>query len=96
MPKYTKGQSGNPNGRPLGSVNEAKAELKEALKLGEQEHKVSFLKSYVARAYTSDPMAIALLKKIVPDLTEGDFGDETLKTFGDIIKKAINADKQKS
>lgn len=66
-------------------------ELRQALKAAKKKKGVSFLNDYVEKSYNDSPRAIALLKKIVPDLVEGDVGDKTLDTFGDIIKKAINA-----
>ena len=71
---FKAGQSGNPNGRPKKPEVE---ELRKALKATAKEKGEDFLTNYTARAYKSDPMAIALLKKLVPDLTEAD-----LKTDG--------------
>jgi 3-phosphoglycerate kinase len=90
-PNWKKGISGNPKGRAKGSVNEAKAQLFAALKAAEKKNGISFISDYVQKSYNDTPRAIALLKKIVPDLTEADIGDETLRTFADIIKKGVNA-----
>ncbi len=71
-PNWKKGVSGNPGGRPKGTVNEAKRDLLVALKAAEKKQGISFISDYVIKSYNDSPRAIALLKKIVPDLTEAD------------------------
>lgn len=79
---FTKGKSGNPNGRPKRPEVE---ELRQALKAVAEKKDKTFITSYTERAYTSDPMAIALLKKLVPDLTEGELGNNAREILMQII-----------
>jgi len=65
---YKKGQSGNPAGRPLGAVNKELQALKRAVaSVGKTKKKTVFM-HFVERAYKSDNVLIALLKKIVADV----------------------------
>lgn len=65
---FKKGQSGNPAGRPQGAVNKELKELKDAVgKVGKGRRKTIF-KHFVERAYQSDHVLIALMKKIVADV----------------------------
>jgi hypothetical protein len=84
---FTKGHSGNPGGRKSAE----KAELLAALKKAAVDKDKSFLEHFVERAYVSDVVAVALAKKILPDMTESDFGDDTLKTFADLVRRAAGA-----
>lgn len=84
-PNWVKGVSGNPKGAPR---KPEIAELRKALREAKKSHKgKSFINSYVERAYTNSPMAIALLKKLVPDLNESDLGDVAAMTIADILAK---------
>ncbi len=60
------GQSGNISGRPRKPEIQ---ELREALQQARKHHKKDFLRHFVDRAYESDPVAIALARKIIPDLS---------------------------
>jgi len=62
---WKKGQSGNPKGRPRKPEIE---ELRYAIKTVEKEKGSPLLIHLVRRAYRSDPVLIALIRKIVPDL----------------------------
>jgi len=65
---FQKGESGNPNGRPKGSRNYFSiAELKRAIKDVEELYHEDFLQHAVKRAYESDRVLVALLKKLIPD-----------------------------
>ena len=68
---WKKGQSGNPGGRPRMPEVE---ELRKALVKAAREHDCTFLEHFVKRAYENDIVAIALAKKLIPDLNivEGD------------------------
>lgn len=70
MAKWEKGQSGNPAGRTPGSKNKVSCDLREAIKEIEKKHKYTLFEQFVARAYRSDKVLIALIKKLVPDKTE--------------------------
>ena len=66
MPKYVKGQSGNPHGRPKRPEIE---ELRKAIKTVEAKKRKKLLTHFVERAYESDDVLKALGKKIIPDLS---------------------------
>ncbi len=67
-PRFVKGKSGNPLGRGRGHI-ELVAQLKYAIATMEKKKRKSFFARVVERAWVSDKVLIALLKKLVPDLT---------------------------
>lgn len=88
---FVKGQSGNRNGRP--KVPEIE-ELRKALAKAAKENKRTFLEHLVKRAYENDSVAIAVAKKILPDLANVDSnikGEIDLTGLAGIIKKAREA-----
>jgi len=65
---WKKGQSGNPGGRPAGAGSKELKELKEAVKAAGKTKRKSIFKHFVERAYKSDNVLIALMKKIIADV----------------------------
>lgn len=65
---WPKGQSGNPTGRPQGAVNKELTELKGAVNNVGKSKRKSIFRHFVERAYDSDNVLIALMKKIVADV----------------------------
>lgn len=68
---FKKGVSGNPGGRPKGTVS-LTTELIHAVELVEKEKKISVFKHFVLRALENDQVLIALIKKFVPDKLQGE------------------------
>lgn len=81
--RWSKGQSGNPGGRPKKPEIE---QLREALEKVKKKKGKSMLEHMVERAYINDAVMIALAKKVVPDLSSvsGDFNvrQKILKCVG--------------
>jgi len=76
--RFEKGISGNPAGRPRGSKNKySAAQLQKAFARAAKNHNgLAFLDHVCNEAYTDNALAIALLRKLLPDLKE-------VKTIGD-------------
>ena len=74
---FKKGKSGNPGGRPKNTEIQMLRDAFEKAKgvKGDQ----SFLESCAIRAYTDTPLAIALLRKLLPDMTR-----QEIESAGDI------------
>lgn len=80
---FQKGNPGGP-GRPKGSGY--MSELKQAIKEVGVEKKKPFFKRVVERAYTSDSVMIAVLRKFVPDKLKQEFeGLEGIKFEVEIL-----------
>lgn len=62
---WTKGQSGNPSGRP---ISENRRLLEKAIATVERKRKKKFWLHVVERAYDDDGVLKAVLDKLVPDL----------------------------
>ena len=77
---FKPGQSGNPKGRPVRPEIE---EFRKALEKVSKEKDMSLLESIIRRAYKSDVLANAALKKMLPDLNivEGDGMKTVIKQF---------------
>lgn len=67
MPKFKKGQSGNPAGKPKGA-NQPMTELLKAIKkIEKEEDREKLMEHFVKRAYEDNKVLVALMKKILPD-----------------------------
>lgn len=88
--KFKEGNPGGP-GRPKGSAY--MDELKQAIKEVEKEKKKSLFKRVIERAYISDSVMIAVLKKFVPDKVKQEL--EGLSEMS-IKVEIINGSKSKS
>lgn len=64
---FKKGQSGNPKGRPKSPEVE---ELRAAIREVEKGKKTKLLKHFVKKAYEDNRVLIALMKKILPDISQ--------------------------
>ena len=68
---FQKGNKANINGRPKGSVDFI-AEMKRAIRTIGKEKGISLIEHAIQKAYTNPQVLIAMLKKIVPDMTQSD------------------------
>jgi len=68
---FQKGKSGNPNGRPKGSMDFI-SQLKTTIKKVEKKKGISLIEHAVEKAYTNPQVLIALLKKLIPDMSKSD------------------------
>ena len=64
-----KGQFVKGNKASNGRIGNKSQSLYEALEAVEKEKDESFLQNYIKRAFSSDSMAVALIRKLVPDLS---------------------------
>lgn len=84
-PTWQKGmESPNPKGRPKGSAY--MEEFREAQRIVEKEKKKKFFIRVFERAYISDVVMVAVLKKFVPDTMRQEI--EGLENVQIVIKRA--------
>lgn len=96
MPFQKGNKYGNRNGRPKNAKNKVSQKLfnefLSAIKEVEDDEKISqgetFFKHIISRGFKNDVVAIALLRKLVPDKTFNieDFQNGTIKVIFEIIE----------
>jgi len=71
-PKWKKGTSANPKGRPKGAKNKyGLTDLHKAMDKAAKNHDgQTLLENFCERAYSDSQCAIAILKKLLPDLKQ--------------------------
>jgi hypothetical protein len=94
--KFLPGIVTNQKGRPVGAKNKLTKDFHIALEVVETAKGKSLLQHCIEQAYTDNKMAIAIIKKIVPDLKQIDArieatidGKVSITTNLDIDKKLI-------
>jgi len=90
---WAKGESGNPAGRPKSSAIE---ELRRALENVENAKGKSFVQHFIEKSYMSPQMAIALMKKLYPDMVHLEAGGDAVERFDEVLGrvKAKDAEPQ--
>lgn len=93
---FEKGKSGNPNGRPKNAKNKISKRLFDeflsSIKEVEADEEISkgetFFKHIISRSFQNDVVAVALLKKLIPDKTFNieDFQNGTIKVRFEIVE----------
>ena len=76
MALFKKGTSGNPKGKPKGSLDELTL-LKIAVKKVGKKKGITLCEHFVERAYVSDMVLVALYKKLVADKTGIELPNDT-------------------
>jgi hypothetical protein len=94
MPRNAKGQllPGHGALNPGGFSRDARTAQKKlhmALKMVEKEKGISFLEHYIKLAFQDRTMAIALLKKIVPDLKAMELSSKEKEGFNIIMQNFV-------
>jgi len=68
---FKKGVSANPKGRPKGSVDFF-TQVRDTMKKVEKEKGISLIEYAVRKAYTNPQVLIAILKKVIPDMSQSE------------------------
>jgi len=89
------GQSLNPGGRPR-DMRTAQAKLHKALKRVEKQTGKKFLEHYIKQAFKDRTMAIALLKKLVPDLKAVEIDQEGKEVWQVLLTSFAKRDNDKA
>ena len=87
---YKPGQSGNPKGRPMGSLM-TRTLFMRALKRFEQKHKVDLFEHFVETARREPSVLIAAMNKLLPNKTEVTLGQADLVDFLDKVIDVVTA-----
>jgi hypothetical protein len=83
---WQKGQSGNPNGRP---VSPYVKQFRDALAKVEGEKGVSLVEHAVRKAYQEKTIMIELLKKVLPDLINQEITHEGNINLGEKVQEFV-------
>ena len=84
---WPEGVSGNPSGRPKGTAE--LDILKKAIKEVGQRKKLSLYKHAARRAYESDTVLIAVLRKLIADISEIDHSGQFISVHFDKQDKGL-------
>lgn len=86
---YAKGVVHEHPGRPKGSRNYiSQAKFMEAIRNVEKEQQICIIEHFIKRALENDIVLIALMKKILPDLTtNNDTQGELMEKVSEILRK---------
>jgi hypothetical protein len=88
--RFKEGISGNPEGRPKGSIMQA---VDQAVEEVETTRGKSLLKHLVERAYVSDKVMIALMNKLIPNAKPKEIEEEA-KQIEFVITHTHNQEKE--
>ena len=80
---FKKGQSGNPAGKPKGSVNEV-TKFKQAIEAFEKEQNKDIYKFILEKASRYPQVLIAIFKALVPQQTESNIKVEHVNPYTDL------------
>jgi hypothetical protein len=90
--RFKEGVSGNPNGRPKGTITQA---VNQAIEEVETTKSKSLLKHLVERAYVSDKVMIALMNKLIPNVKPKDLEErEDVKFIIQHVGRVHNEEEQ--